>query len=64
MTAKKKQYKNTMLQIGALWKKTREDGTEYLCGRFGDYATLHVFENNYKKTDKHPDFNVVISENE
>ena len=45
--------------IGALWVKQSQKGTEFMSGNIevGDeIIKLVVFKNNYKKTDKHPDY--------
>ena len=47
-------------EIGALWKKTSGKGTAYLSGKI-DGRQVVVFVNKDKKSDKHPDYRVLLS---
>ena len=47
-------------EIGALWKKTSGKGTTYLSGKI-DGRQVVVFVNKDKKSDKHPDYRVLLS---
>lgn len=47
-----------------LWFKNAKSGLKYLNGSFelnGDRYFISVFKNTYKKEDKHPDYNFVVS---
>lgn len=48
-----------MIDLLALWKKEGKNGP-YLSGKLGN-NTVMVFPNKNKKTDKHPDYRVVIA---
>ena len=54
-------------KIGALWSKTSKDGkTKYMSGVIeidGMKYKIAVFVNGKKQEEKHPDFNIVLSEN-
>lgn len=50
-----------MIQIGGLWKKRGKDGKSYLSGTFGS-ANLMIFENKFKKNDRHPDYVLCLAE--
>jgi len=50
---------------GAFWKKVAKSGNEYYSGHItiqGEKIYLAMFPNKNKKTDKHPDFDIKISE--
>ena len=47
-------------EIGALWKKTSGKRTVYLSGKI-DGRQVVVFANKDKKSDKHPDYRVLLS---
>lgn len=53
--------KKNKFKLAALWKKTLPNGTEIMTGRLGG-AVIEIWPNNYKKSDKHPDYNIIISE--
>lgn len=47
-----------------LWEKTGKSGTKYFSGSFsvdGKDFFISMFKNTYKKTDKHPDYNFLIT---
>lgn len=50
---------------GALWKKvSKKNGMEFYSGAVnvhGEQLNVAVFVNNYKVTEKSPDFNIVLS---
>jgi uncharacterized protein (DUF736 family) len=48
-----------LVKIGALWKQQGDKG-DFLSGKMGDARVL-VFTNNYKETDKHPDFIIYVT---
>ena len=70
MEEQKKVYKN--FEIGALWSRTSKDGKRYYSGSMDldklvqEYGfengkiSIVCFRNNYKKTDKHPDYKVLL----
>jgi uncharacterized protein (DUF736 family) len=47
-------------EIGALWKKTSGKGAAYLSGKI-DGRQVVVFVNKGKKTEKQPDYYVLLS---
>ena len=52
-------------KIGALWLKQSQDGKQYLSGVIQDISgdiNIAVFKNDKKESDKHPDYNIVLSE--
>ncbi|MBZ0158431.1 MAG: DUF736 domain-containing protein [Alphaproteobacteria bacterium] len=53
-------------RIGALWKRESRDGKKFLSGvldlgPMGD-VNIAVFVNDKKEKDKHPDYNIVLSQ--
>lgn len=48
------QQKDELVKIGALWKKEKS-----LQGKMGD-ARLIVLKNNFKESDRHPDYIVYV----
>ena len=50
-----------MITICGLWKNETKEGRKYLSGTLGGIKIL-VFPNE-KKTDRQPDYNIVIAEN-
>jgi uncharacterized protein (DUF736 family) len=51
--------------IGALWAHVSNGGKKYLSGSIeidGKKVNIVVFDNAYKKEDKHPDFTIFLSE--
>jgi hypothetical protein len=51
-------------KIGALWENTTGKGQKYLSGQIeidGKKIRIVAFKNGYKKEDKHPDWNIMIS---
>ena len=50
-----------MITICGLWKNETKEGRKYLSGSLGGIKIL-VFPNE-KKTDRQPDYNIVIAEN-
>jgi uncharacterized protein (DUF736 family) len=65
------QQKNTEQkneELGALWKRTSQQGQKYLAGHikvgeFGEEQTIKVvvFQNGHKNNDKQPDFRMYKS---
>ena len=53
---------NGMVKLTGLWKNTK-DGKTYLSGSLGTARVL-VFPNDHKKTEKDPDFNLVLAPKE
>ena len=51
------------VKLTGLWKNTSKDGKTYLSGSLGAVRVL-VFPNEYKKTEKDPDFNLLLSPKE
>ena len=51
-----------MIKIGALWKAKHKNGKTMFSGQLGNDARILILENNFKKEDKHPDFNIFIVE--
>lgn len=47
-------------ELGALWEKTSAKGVVYLAGKI-DGKNIVCFRNKEKKTDKHPDWRVLLS---
>ncbi len=46
-----------LVRLTGLWKrKMKKDGSTYLSGNMSPSATLLIFANTRKKTDKDPDF--------
>lgn len=56
--------KSSLYNIGGLWIRESKDGEKhYLSGNImfnGSQYKIFVFENQYKRTKKHPDYNVVL----
>jgi uncharacterized protein (DUF736 family) len=51
-------------KIGALWENKTSKGQEYFSGQIewkGEKIKIVAFKNNYKKEDRHPDWNIMIS---
>jgi uncharacterized protein (DUF736 family) len=51
-------------QIGALWRKTNARGEEFMTGSVtfeGVKKDIVVFLNGYKKSDKQPDFRILLA---
>lgn len=48
-----------LINLGALWKNTSDNGTTYLSGYLGE-ARLLVFKNDKRDNDKAPDYRVLI----
>jgi len=54
-------------KIGSLWLQKTKDGTDrqYMAGKietiFGDIKIV-VFKNEKKESNKHPDYNILLSE--
>jgi len=49
-------------EVGALWTRETKNGTEYFAGVVrvnGAEQKVVVFKNNYKKTEKQPDYNIL-----
>lgn len=54
-----------MGKVGAFWKHVDKNGKQYLSGTVeldGQKYPLAIFKNDFKKTNEHPDYNVVLSE--
>lgn len=50
--------------IGALWNKSSKSGMQYMSGRItlnGQTFSIAVFVNGRKTTEKHPDYQIVLS---
>lgn len=47
-------------EIGALWTRVSKNNTTYLTGKI-DGKDVVIFKNRDKKTDKHPDYRVLLS---
>jgi len=55
---------STLIPLAGLWAKYNDDGSlKVMSGPLGN-ARLVVFPNQYKKEDKHPDFNVYVQTND
>jgi uncharacterized protein (DUF736 family) len=53
------------LKIGSLWIKTSKDGKRYMSGILEDMhgkMNIVVFSNTDKKSDKAPDYSIMLSE--
>ena len=51
--------------IGALWARTDKAGNKYLSGVLNGLAgdiKIAIFKNNYKDSDKKPDYNILRSD--
>jgi hypothetical protein len=53
--------KTIQLKLTSLWKNKTADGKEFLTGRLGN-LNISIWNNNYKKEDKHPDMIMYVSE--
>lgn len=51
------------IKLMGLWKNVSKEGKTFLSGSIGQARVL-VFPNEYKKTEKDPDFNLVLSPKE
>ena len=51
------------LKLTGLWKNTSKDGKPFLSGTLGGVKVL-VFPNEFKKGEKDPDFNLILSPKE
>ena len=49
------------IKLTGLWLHKKSDGTSYMMGTIGQ-ATVFVSANDYKKTDKEPDYYLSIAE--
>jgi len=47
-------------EVGALWEKMSASGVRYMSGTI-DGKRIVVFENKNKRTEKHPDWKVLLS---
>jgi hypothetical protein len=45
-----------------LWEKKDKNGNIMFCGKTKDGKKVMIFKNTYKKEDKHPDYNLMISD--
>lgn len=52
------------IKIMSLWKNTTKDGDTFLSGNFGNGRKVMIFKNTFKRTEKDPDFNVFVCEDE
>lgn len=53
------------VKLTGLWKNTTKiDGHEYLSGNLSATATLQIWPNKFKRTDKDPDFNIFLVQKE
>jgi hypothetical protein len=51
-------------KIGALWENKTSKGQVYMAGQIewkGEKIKIVAFKNGYKKEDRHPDWNIMIS---
>jgi len=56
---------NKSKSIGALWINESKKGVKYMLGSVeinGEITKIVIFKNNYKETDRHPDYRIFISE--
>jgi len=51
-----------MIKLCGLWEK-QKDGKRYLSGSLGG-ARIVILPNNYKKEEKHPDYNLFVAAKE
>jgi len=51
------------VKLTGLWKNTGKDGKTYLSGSLGGARVL-VFPNEFKRGEKDPDFNLVVTPRE
>jgi hypothetical protein len=51
-----------MIKLTGLWLNTK-DGKQYFSGSLGGAKVL-IFKNDYKKEDKHPDYNLFLVKKE
>lgn len=56
------QNNSPMLKLGALWKS--KNGSENLSGTINNDLRIVVIPNRYKTEDRHPDFVVMLAQNE
>lgn len=52
-------------KLGALWKKTSQKGEVFMSGEIeinGVKTKIVVFKNSHKEQEKHPDYNILLSE--
>jgi hypothetical protein len=54
---------NGMVKLSGLWKQKTKDGKPYLSGTIGGAKVL-VFPNEYKKTEKDPDYSLFVAPRE
>lgn len=48
-----------MVKLGGLWLKEGKNG-KFMSGKLGS-ANIMIFPNKNKKTDKHPDYEIVVA---
>jgi len=54
-----------MTKLGALWVRTSKAGNKFMSGQIeieGQKTDLIIFKNKNKKTEKHPDLIIYLSE--
>lgn len=55
-----------LTKIGAFWLRDAKNGSKYMSGKIEQAlpadAVLLVFKNNYKKEDKHPDYEIFVKQ--
>jgi len=52
-------------KLGALWKKTSQKGEVFMSGEIeinGVKTKIVVFKNSHKEQERHPDYNIILSE--
>ncbi len=56
--------KENTVKLGGLWINKTREGKVFMSGSFGYSAQILVFKNEYKKTDKDPDYIVYLGQKE
>lgn len=49
-----------LIKLTGLWEKTDKNGNPVFMGNLGSSRVV-ILHNNYKKEDKHPDYNLFIA---
>lgn len=55
---------NDKIRISGLWKNQSKNGITYLKGNLSPVASLLIMPNDYKKTDRDPDYFLYMTQNE
>jgi hypothetical protein len=50
-----------MIKLTGLWENKTSDGKQFLAGNIGN-ARILIFQNDYKKEERHPDYYLFIDE--